>query len=241
MNKQGSFPKCEKEREKVNVWAGKPTNEGKENVPEKVQRLWNPTLNPTKNTKMAEMPPKYKTKNDSTKKVVKFDKIYMMENRLENRVEIVSDPVVVDSDLKQENVVQDRSSPVEKVEEGSHQEIKETRIPKRKRLEEEEESPRMRKFGRGGDKESVFESKCEKNLAGGGGSNVRNLLAKFGSMANTSLYGLGGVKPTLERAKAMTGSAEQRMKFCSKPMATSHQGKKCEQPTEKTERGFPSK
>ena len=58
LNKQGSFPRCEKEKEKVNVWAGRPTNERKENMPEKVQSLLNPTLNPTNNTKLAEMPSK---------------------------------------------------------------------------------------------------------------------------------------------------------------------------------------
>ena len=245
LNKQGSFPKCEKEKEKVNVWAGRPTNEGKENVPEKVQRLWNPTLNPTNNTKMAEMPPKYKIKNVSTRKVVKFDKINLLENSLENRVEIVSDVVVVDSDVKQsveqEYVVQAGSSPVEKSEEGSHQETKEARIPKRKRLEEDAESPRRKKFGRGGDSVSVFDQKCEPNRAGGGGSNVKNLLAKFGNMANETLYGVRRVKPSLERAKAVHGSAEQRVKICSKPMAASLQGKHCEQPIENIERGTSKK
>ena len=87
----------------------------------------------------------------------------------------------------------------------------------------------------------VFEAKCEPNRAGGGGSNVKNLLAKFGSMANRTLYGVGGVKPSLERAKAVHGSAEQRLKICSKPMAASLQGKFCERPTEKNERGFSKK
>ena len=87
----------------------------------------------------------------------------------------------------------------------------------------------------------VFDPKCEPNRAGGGGSNVKNLLAKFGSMANGTLYGVGGVKPSLERAKAVHGSAEQRVKICSKPMAASLQGKFCEQPTEKNERGFSKK
>ena len=64
---------------------------------------------------------------------------------------------------------------------------------------------------------SDFGQNCETNRAGGGGSNVKNLLAKFGSMASRTLYGVGGVKPSLERAKAMHGSAEQRVKICSKP------------------------
>ena len=123
-------------------------------MPEKVQSLLNPTLNPTNNIKLAEMPPKYKNTNVSTRKVVKFEKINLLESRLENKVEIVSDVVVVDSAVKQsvgkDYVVQARSSPVEKNEEGSHQETKEARIPKRKRLEEDAESPRRKKFGRGG-------------------------------------------------------------------------------------------
>ena len=61
-------------------------------MPENVQNL----LNPTNNIKLAEMPPKYKNTNVSTRKVVKFENI----NLLENRLEIVSDVVVVDSTVK---------------------------------------------------------------------------------------------------------------------------------------------
>ena len=110
MNKQGSFPKCTREKQKVNVWAGRPTNERKENMPEKVQSLLNPTLNPTNNTKLAEMPPKYKNKNVSTRKIVKFDKINLLENNLENRVEIVGDVVVVD---KNKEDCDEKSHPIE--------------------------------------------------------------------------------------------------------------------------------
>ena len=84
----------------------------------------------------------------------------------------------------------------------------------------------------------------KKNRAGGGGSNVKNLLAKFGNMANETLYERGGVrrvKPILERAKAMHGCAGQRGTFCSKPMAESLQGKHCEQPIENIVRGTSKK
>ena len=173
----------------------------------------------------------------STRKVVKFENINLLETRLENRLEIVSDVVVVDSTVKQsvekEYVVEARSSPVEKNEAGSHQKEKtEARIQKRKRLEEkDEESPRRKKFGRGGDSVSDFGQKCETNRAGGGGSNVKNLLAKFGNMAKETLYERGGVRHVntiLERAKAVPGCAGQRGKFCSKPMAESLQSKVCE-------------
>ena len=175
MNRKGSFPKCAGEQPKVNNWAGRPTNVKNEIKPENVQNL----LNPTNNIKLAEMPPKYKKTNVSTRKVVKFENINLLETRLENRLEIVSDVVVVDSTVKQsvekEYIVEARSSPVEKNEAGSHQEKNETRNQKRKRLEEKnEESPRKKKFGRGGDSVSVFDQKCEPNRAGGGGSNVKN-------------------------------------------------------------------
>ena len=88
---------------------------------------------------------------------------------------------------------------------------------------------------------SVFDQKCEPNRAGGGGSNVKNLLAKFGNMANETLYGVRSVKPSLERAKAMHGCAGQRGTICSKPMAASLQGKHCEQPIENIERGTSKK
>ena len=93
MDRKGSFPKCAGEQPKVNNWAGRPTNVKKESMPENVQNL----LNPTNNIKLAELPPKYKKTNVSTRKVVKFENI----NLLENRLEIVSDVVVVDSTVKQ--------------------------------------------------------------------------------------------------------------------------------------------
>ena len=91
---------------------------------------------------------------------------------------------------------------------------------------------------------SDLDQKCETNRAGGGGSNVKNLLAKFGNMAKETLYERGGVrhvKPTLERAKAMHGCAVRRGSFCSKPMAESLQRKLCEQPIETTVRGASKK
>ena len=93
MNRKGSFPKCAGEKPKANNRAGRPTNVKNESMPENVQNL----LNPTNNIKLAELPPKYKKTNVSTRKVVKFENI----NLLENRLEIVSDVVVVDSTVKQ--------------------------------------------------------------------------------------------------------------------------------------------
>ena len=57
-----------------------PINVKLENMPENVQ---NP-LNPTKNTKLAEKPSKYKNTNVSTSNVVnKFEKINLSKNRLD--------------------------------------------------------------------------------------------------------------------------------------------------------------
>ena len=81
-------------------------------------------------------------------------------------------------------------------------------------------------------------------VRGEGGSNVKNLLAKFGNMAKETLYERGGVRHVntiLERAKAMPGCAGQRGTFCSKPMAESLQSKLCEQPIENNVRGASKK
>ena len=90
MDRKGSFPKCAGEQPaKPNKLAGRPTNVKKESMPENVQNL----LSPTNNTKEAS---KLQKTNVSTRKVVKFENI----NLLENRLEIVSDVVVVDSTVK---------------------------------------------------------------------------------------------------------------------------------------------
>ena len=135
-NRTESFPKCAGEQPTKPVkLAGMPTNVKLEKMPENVQK----SLNPTKDTKLAERPPKYKNTNVGTSKVVKFEKI----NLLENRVDIVGNVEVV---VVRNNVVKPsfgriqveeaRSSPVEKKEAGSHHVEIEVRSQKRKRLEE---------------------------------------------------------------------------------------------------------
>ena len=80
----------------------------------------------------------------STSKVVKFENINLLKNKLEIVGEVKV--VVVDSVVKplvgKVQVVEARYSPVENNEAGSHQEKTEARSQKRKRLEEKtEESP----------------------------------------------------------------------------------------------------
>ena len=89
----------------------------------------------------------------STSKVVKFENINLLKNKLEIVGEVKV--VVVDSAVKPSvgkvYVVEAGSSPVKNNDAGSHQEKIEERSEKRKRLEEKtEESPRKKKFGKGG-------------------------------------------------------------------------------------------
>ena len=73
---------------------------------------------------------------------------------------------------------------------------------------------------------------------------MKNLLEKFGKLANKTLYETGGDRKAntiLERAKAMPGCAEQRGRLCGKPMAESLQIKNCAEPTKKNLRGDPKK
>ena len=144
-----------------------PTNVKIENMPENVQ---NP-LNPTKNTKLAEKPSKYKNTNVSTSKVVKFEKINLLKNRLDivgNVKVVVVENSVVKSPFGKIQVGEARSSPVEKKEAGSHQVEIEARSQKRKRLEENfEDSPSKKKFGNGGVNVKIFEHKSDKSRAGG--------------------------------------------------------------------------
>ena len=106
-------------------------------------------MNPTKNTKLAEKPPKYKSTNVSTSK---FDKIHLLENRVENvgNVDVVVvRNVVVKPSFGTSLVEEARSNPMDKKEAGSHQ--VEVRNQKRKRLEETfEDSTSKKKFGNGG-------------------------------------------------------------------------------------------
>ena len=58
--------------------------------------------------------------------------------------------------------------------------------------------------------ETIFESKTGKTREGGGGGNEKNLLKKFGQMANKTLYETSGDKNTntiVERVKAVPGCA----------------------------------
>ena len=79
IDRKGSFPKCAGEQPtKPNKLAEMPTNVKKESMPENVQNL----LNPTNNTNLAEKPRKYKKTNVSTRKVVKFENINLLKNKL---------------------------------------------------------------------------------------------------------------------------------------------------------------
>ena len=66
-----------------------------------------------------------------------------------------------------------------------------------------------------------WSKKTGKTHEGGGGGNVRNLMKKFGQMANE----------ILERAKAVSGCAMMSGRLCGKPMAESLQRKSCDKPT----------
>ena len=117
------------------------SNVKKENMPENVQ---NP-LNPTKNTKLAEKPSKYKNTNVSRSKVGKFEQIKLLKTRLEivgDVKVVVVENSVVKSPIGKVQVREVRSSPVEKREAGSHQVEIKARSQKRKRLEKNfEDSP----------------------------------------------------------------------------------------------------
>ena len=109
-------------------------------------------MNPTKNTNLAEKHPKYKSTNVSTSKVVKFEKIHWLQNRIENvgNVDVdVARNVLVKPSFGTSLVEEAGSNPMEKKEAGSHQ--VEVRNQKRKRLEETfEDSTSKKKFGNGG-------------------------------------------------------------------------------------------
>ena len=117
------------------------SNIKKENMPENVQ---NP-LNPTKNTKLAEKPSKYKNTNVSRSKVGKFEQIKLLKTRLEivgDVKVVVVENSVVKSPIGKVQVGEVRSSPVEKREAGSHQVEIKARSQKKKRLEKNfEDSP----------------------------------------------------------------------------------------------------
>ena len=88
--------------------------------------------------------------------------------------------------------------------------------------------------------ETIFQSKTGNTREGGGGGNIKNLLKKFGQLANKTLYEAGGDKKTntiFERAKAVPGCAEMRGRLCGKPMAESHKKKHCAEPTRNFVRG----
>ena len=108
-DRTGSFPKCAGEQPSKPVkLAGMPTNVKLEKMPENIQK----SLNLTKDT------------NVSTSKIVKFEKINLLENRVDivgNVEVVVVRNVVVKPSFGKNPVEEARSSPVEKKEAGSHQ------------------------------------------------------------------------------------------------------------------------
>ena len=140
-----------------------PTNVKIDKIPENVKK----SMNPTKNTNLAEKPPKYKSTNVSTSKVVKFEKINLLENRVENVGNVDFDlvrNVVVKPSFGKTVVEEARGSPIEKKEAGSHQ--IEVRNQKRKRLEESFEDSTRKKVTVVN--ETIFQSKLARLVRGEG-------------------------------------------------------------------------
>ena len=91
---------------------------------------------------------------------------------------------------------------------------------------------------------TILESKTGKTRERGGGGNVKNLMKKFGQMANEALHETGGDRKSntiFERAKAVPCCARMSGRLCGKPMAESLQNKDCAEPTRNNLRGDPHK
>ena len=145
----GSFPKCTRENS-ANVKLSK----NRENVQS--------SITPTKNTKWAEMLPKYKST------IVKLRENHLLEN-VDSVRKVMFIKVTVET-------IETGKNSVRKIDDRSHQIGSQK---KRKRLEEIcEEKPINKKFGiRGGVlvRESNLSQKNAKTPEGGGGGNVKNV------------------------------------------------------------------